>query len=194
MKRNVRESFVEWDNKEVDKVIFFTAYDIDARDGDQVVKNDYLHLRKQTAHHVRRDYVFFLGQSLIEDKWIEKKVYFEYLKKVRSSFAGKDLFYIPHPRESCETVSYIENSIGFKIRRIDLPIEYHIALNDDKPKVLASFFCSALVNCLIIYEHLLKSKAFYIDPRHILINSDLVRDIYQYFSSKVNQNFEIVRL
>jgi len=194
MKRNVREAFVEWDNKEADKLIFFTAYDIEVRGGDQVVRNEYSHLRKQIAHLVHSDDVLFLGQSLIEDKWIKKEIYFDYLKKVRSYFAEKELFYIPHPRESCETVKYIEDSIGFKIKRADLPIEYYIALKGDKPKVLASFFCSALVNCLIIYEQHFKIKAFYIDPRHILINPDLIRDIYQYFSSKVNQNFEIVML
>ena len=194
MKRNVRKTFVEWNASEDDKVIFFTAYDIDVREGDQVVRNEYCHLRARVAHDVQSDDVLFLGQCLIEDKWIEKKVYFEHLRKVRSYFSGKELFYIPHPREFPETVSHVENVLGFKILRTDVPIECHLTLHGKRPKVLAAFFCSALVNCSIIYAQNLCIKSFYIDTRHILINAPLVRDIYHYFSGKANENFEIVRI
>lgn len=194
VKRNVRQAFIEWNKSEADRVIFFTAYDIDVRNGDQWVKNEYCHLKKQIAHNVQSDDVFFLGQCLIEDNWINKDVYFDYLKKVRLYFAGERIFYIPHPRESHETASFAEDILGFKIKRIDVPIEYHIALKGDKPKVLASFFCSALLNCSILYPQNLRIKAFYIPPRHINRWRDFTERVYGYFSTKTNESFEVVRL
>ena len=169
VKRVLRESFVEWNEDEAGRVTFFTVYNLDVRHGDQVVKNDYVRLRRQLVRTSSRDCVLFLGQCLIEDNYMEKDVYFEYMHKVKSYFVANELVYIPHPRESSDTVEYIRKRVGLRIEQPNIPIEFYLGLSDGYlPDTLASFFCSALMTCAVLYGGQIKIKAFHIDPKHIL--------------------------
>jgi hypothetical protein len=193
-KRNFRELLVKLDNSEADKVLFFTAYDIHVRPGDEIVKNEYSHLRQNIRDSVQAEEIFFLGQCLIEDQWIDKQLYFDNLSKIQQYFAGTDIVYIPHPRESADTVDHVKDRLKFKIRTLDGPIEYCLSLSSNRPRVLASFFCSALVNCSIIYKGLFGIKAFYIDPERMLVERDLVRCIYDYFRTRSHEGLDVIKL
>jgi len=193
LKRRVLKRFVEWDVQEAGRITFFTVYDLDARHGDEVVKHDYRHLRNRVTHADHGDHVLFVGQCLVEDKYVERQVYFRYLREVRSYFEGRDVVYVPHPREWPETTSYISEHLGFRIEKPDVPIEWHLATVAKRPAILASFFCSALTNCVAIFGPLLNVKAFYIRGDDILKWSDFVEDVYRHFESKVSEHFELVK-
>ncbi len=193
-KRKVREYFLRLDDSAAEKVLFFTAYNIDVRTGDEIVKNEYAHLRRNIVGGVQTDDVFFLGQCLIEDNWIDKQLYFDNLSKIQKYFGRREVVYVPHPRESSDTIDFVKDALGFKIRQFDGPIEYWLCVGGDWPRILASFFCSALINCSIIYQGVLSIKAFYIDPELMLVERDFVREVYDYFYTRSGDGLEVVKL
>jgi len=193
LKAKLRKSLIEWNDKDADKIIFFTAYDMDVGYNDHLVRNEYKYLREKAASVVISDNVFFLGQPLVDDLYMKNEVYFDYLRKIKRYFADEKLVYIPHPRESVEIVGKIKEYLDLDIKRFNVPIEYEISIKGNKPKVLASFFCSALQNCKIILDQQ-KIKAIYIPPEHLMRGHELTQTAYEYFKKNANVNFEIVKL
>ncbi len=193
-KRRLRDALIEWDPTDAAHVTFFSAYQLDVKLGDELVRNDYRFLRAQTSTQVESDLVLFLGQSLIEDGYMERADYFDYMGRVQRYFAGRRLAYVPHPRESPATIGELQSRLGLVIERPELPIECHLARTPARPAVLASFFCSALHNCASIFGPSLSVKSFYIEPAHFLMlqaENDLV---YTYFSQHATDRFEVVHV
>jgi len=191
-KKSLRESMLEWDARQANRIEFFTAYDIVARPGDLVVKNEYSYFRKRMTSNGSNGSCMFLGQCLVRDGYISQHVYLDYLRRVRSHFGDQPMLYVPHPREPEVLVNEIREHIGFVIQRVDVPIEWHLMDEGAKPSVLASFFCSALVSCRLIYGTRLKFKAFQIMDEDVIKWPDLVRSAYAYFSTLPTPNIEVV--
>lgn len=194
LKAAFRETFIEWNVKDADKVTFFSAYDMDVKNGDRLVKNTYKHLRELSINAAPSNDVFFLGQWLVESDYMEEGFYLEYLRKVRNYFIDDKVVYIPHPRESIKMVTKISDTLGFKIRKFEFPIEYEISVRGNRPKVIASFFCSALHNCRLILGQDVKIKVFYIEPEHLIRAPRFVQNVYDHFERYANESFEIVKL
>jgi hypothetical protein len=189
----IRDRFVEWDQKEAPSVTFFSAYDINVRDGDFLIKNEYKHLRAQTKKAVQSDSVFFVGQLMVETEYISEESYLECIAKVKDYFAPDKLVYIPHPRASASRVRKIEESLGLTIMRTNIPIECEICIRGNRPKVLASFLSSALQNCKLMLDDL-SIKAFHIPPDHWLRESEYMQSIYKSLESNTSNLFTIVYL
>jgi hypothetical protein len=83
--------------------------------------------------------------------------------------------------------------MGLQVRTFNLPIEVQI-LQGGIPSELASFFCSALDNCFLIFGDNLNIKAFRIQQKHLNPGCEFVQDIYDHFSRNVGPNFNIVHL
>ncbi len=96
-----------WDLSEAESVTFFTAFDIDVKAGDHLVKNDYRHLRSLTGAASTTNVIFFLGQCLVEDGYMEAAIYLDYLRRVKAHFANEYVQYVPHPRESTRTIDAV---------------------------------------------------------------------------------------
>ncbi|KAA0890499.1 hypothetical protein [Oryzomonas rubra] len=189
-----RQSCIRWDDKDANNINFFTAYGIEVGKGDCLIRNEYTYLREMVTRAMPSDEVFFLGQCLVEDGYIKEELYLEYLKKIKAYFAGENLFYIPHPRESIEMIDKIKGYLGFEIKCFNGPIEYEITVKGNMPKILASFFCSALQNCNIILGHNVRIKAFYLAPEHLVRFHEFVQSIYTYFENNTCESFEVVTL
>ncbi|KAB0666493.1 hypothetical protein F6V25_03475 [Oryzomonas japonica] len=194
LKATLRKTFIDWNDKDADMVTFFSAYDIEVGNGDRLIRNEYTYLREIATHTEPSDEVFFLGQWLVEDGYMKEDLYLDYLTKVKDYFANERLFYIPHPRESVTMINKIKESLGFNIRRFDVPIEYEISIRENMPKVLASFFSSALKNCQMILGQKVRIKAFYIAPEHLMRAPDLARKIYEQYEDIADENFEVIKL
>jgi hypothetical protein len=194
LKRQVRQAFLDWNKLGAKNVTFFTAYDLKVRQGDRLVRHDYPHLRKRLADSPQSSQILFLGQTMIEDDYLEPGIYFDYLRKVRSFFVGEDLIYVPHLRESADTVRYVRDNLGLKIERPDLPIECHIAWRGPRPRVLASFCCGALANCSVIFGQHLKIMAFYLSPESLLKEHEFIEDIYRDLRGRANESLQVVNL
>ena len=194
IKAMYHETIIDWNDKDAERVTFFTAYDLEVRDGDLLIRNEYRYLRKIAANTVPSDEILFLGQCLVEDRYMKDEFYLDYLRRIKEYFAGEKLVYVPHPRESSEIIDKIKKSLKLEIKRIHVPIEYEISIRGNAPKVLASFFCSALENCRVILGQHIKIKAFYLAPEHLLRLHANVRNIYEYFENNADADFEIVKL
>jgi hypothetical protein len=193
VKRSLRESYIDWNGRSASSITFFSCYDLSVTAADTFVKNEYSYLRKIAQNSANVDEVIFLGQCLIEDGYISKENYQLYLLKVKEYFKNEKLIYVPHPRESMQSVEYLKKTVGIEIRKLSTPIEYEIAYGGKRPKYLSSFFCSALENCLLIMDKTIHIKSFYLCPQHLLRHKNSVQEIYIYFETKVNPAFEVIK-
>jgi hypothetical protein len=193
LKKMLRDRLIEWNDKAADSVTFFSAYDINVQDGDFLIKNEYKYLRSLTKNAAPSDEVFFLGQCMVEGGYMTEEVYLEYLNKINDYFAHEKMIYIPHPRESAHMIGKIREYPGLTIKSFNVPIECEICLNGNRPKVLASFFSSALQNCRIMLGDI-SIIAFYVPPVHLLRDHEYVNTVYQYYSSHTSELFTIVTL
>lgn len=191
-KRYIRKRWVEWDTAQPKSVCFFTAYDIEPPPQDHIVRNNYRWLRERAAGSVLDNSVYFLGQPLIEDGYLREASYFDYLDRACRYFGGMPLVYIPHKRESAKTVEGVKQKIGLPVTRFDDPIEVALAFGKTRPKVLASFFCSALENCSILFGNTMEALAFYLPKDIQLFDDSPSEDIYDYFRRRETDCFHVV--
>jgi hypothetical protein len=174
-------------------LIYFTTYNLDLPPGDRAIANDYRYLRSASETTDRLDDVFFLGQTLMQEG-PSHEAYIKYIRKVKSYFKGEKLFYIPHKLEPEARVRIIEQELALSIKRFGVPIEFQLTINKTMPKILASFYSSALENCRIIFKNSLKIKSFYIKFEDFAANPDLIASIYSYYEKMSGPYFEVVHL
>ncbi len=178
---------------EPEKVTFFTTYDLQVAPGDEVIKNDYRYLKNVATKRSRTDEVFFLGQTLI-DEGFSREHYLYFLDKIKQYYSNQVFVYVPHKSEPVERVKYIKETMRITVKKLDVPIEFHLTMNGLMPKALSSFSCSALETCRVIFGDQLNIQAFYVDPEYFPLRPDFMRDIYAYYQSKANPNFKVVKL
>jgi hypothetical protein len=176
-----------------EKVTYFTTYELETINTDEVIKNDYAFFREKAKTGKPGDEVFFLGMTLYDEGFTDE-LYLEQLERVKEYFKNDHLIYLPHKGEPAYRVDRVQKELGLEIRRFDVPIEYQLCVRGTVPKILASFFSSALENCRIIFGSHLHIKAVYLNPELFPLRSDFVRNVYEYFQSKASPKFEIVRL
>lgn len=194
IKQLVNRRYVDWDARQPQTVTFFTAYDLAVSTKDRLIKNDYRWLRKHVNGFNSNGQVYFLGQPLVEDGYLEESTYLEYLNKIVGYFDKKPVLYIPHKRESNRTVMLVEHKVGLATRSFGGPIEVILALDNECPDVLASFFCSALENCSILFGSSLMIIAFYLPPQALLYDDSPSESIYEYFRRRQNKFFRVVEV
>lgn len=177
----------------IDSLCFFTAYNIKAGAKDKVIKNSYKYLRDAAGRAAEIDLVYFIGAPLSEAGILDQSKYFEYLKKVRDYFKGKNLVYIAHRRESKGHLNEIEEKLGFNVKSFGYPIEYQIIKYGPKPNVIASFVSSALDSCRLILGDDIKIISFRL-VKGTYSREDSVDMVYEYFSTNISKNFNIESL
>lgn len=192
IKRYVRHRYIEWNTTQPKTIKFFTAYEVPFGPEDGAVPNKYEWLRSRMSKVKNNGYVYFLGQPLIEDGYVDEATYVSYLEKIAKLYCAKKLYYLPHKRESSRTVSIVESRLKFAIKRFNEPIEVALALGQDIPDVLASFHCSALESCTKIFGGAFKAVAIYLPPESLMCGQDSVEGVYCYFRMKQNEFFKVV--
>ncbi len=193
-KRALKRNLVEWNAEGVDRLTYFTCYELIATGQDRVERNSYAHARSLVSKADVDGNVWFIAQTLVDEQYLSLDTYLEYLRKVKEYFSGRKIVYVPHPRESERYVSVVEKTLGFEIRRFDGPIEYEVAYRGRRPQCIASFFSSALENCAAISGDILEIRSFQINENDLLKYKDVVGEVYSYFSSSMDNNIEVVRL
>ena len=191
-KNIIRASFVDWDIRQASSLTFFTSYNLGLKPGDRLVRNEYSFFRSMLKQSELRNEVYFLGQPLAEDGYLYKEEYLSYISKIAQYYGGRKLIYVTHKRESSQMIDAIRK-MGLPVTSFRLPIEVQL-LQDGMPSELASFFCSALDNCRMIFGDKLSIKAFRIEQGKFFAGCEFVQDIYDYISKNVGPNFEIVYL
>lgn len=195
LKGKLRNSFVDWKATGVEELTYFTCYDLEVNGKDCIVKNDYKYSKSLLRNAKNSEDVLFLGQPLVDQEYLSLEIFIDYMMKVKAYFEGKQLFYVPHPRESSKYIEITQNHVGVKIKRFNTPIEYEVAFGGIRPRCIASFFTSAIENCSAIFGDTVDFISFYLPAEHLLKDHNVVEKIYDSFrSNKLRNAINVISL
>jgi hypothetical protein len=184
--------WIGFDSGHPKRVTFFTTYELDLAEGDSMIKNDYSYIRSLAAGVDAQECVYFVGQPLVEDSLISMERLLARFERVRAHFAGERFIYLPHKRERADKVRDLQERFQFEVKSFDVPIEYQMSVRGTRPKVLASFFSSALENSRVIFGPLVRIKSFRVDPEDFLGRREEIVSIYAYYAGKQSEHFEVI--
>lgn len=190
IKLAAKKIFQKLNNQQPSRVVFFTAYKIPVIRFDSIIHNDFSYLRKKIAELQTTETVYFLGSPLSEAGIMGESQYLNYINRVKSYYAGRNILYVSHRRESQAKLAKIEEDYGLEVACFRFPIEYQLAFVDCRPVELASFISSALDNCRLIFGDKMKIVSFRINE----INDDRrenVDKIYDNYKLYAGENFVV---
>jgi hypothetical protein len=183
----LRRRFVDWRSQQADEVTFLTVFDVTARPSDRVIRHQYEHLHSTLGASAQLDRAVFLGQCLVEDGYLDLPAYLAQLALAFERLAPLEVVYVPHPREESTTTQAVRTRFNVAIERPKIPIECHIAASGQVPRKLASFFCSALVNCSIIFGDVMEVVSFRLDDAVVVRHHEAMWSIYGYLDEMGNR-------
>ena len=181
LRGRLRKSLIDWDESIADSVAFFSSYELEGRPQDRFIRNHFERIRRLLGDAQRTEEVHILGQPLVQDGYLTNETYLRYLAAIGRRHAGRRLIYIAHPRESSEALDLVQTRIGFEVRRLSRPVELELLLAESRPRTVASFFCSALDNCRLLFGELLEIEAWGLDQKDLLCAHENVAAVYEHF-------------
>lgn len=190
-KQRLKRYLADWDTRGVDSLTFFTVYDLDSIVSDRVVRNDYAYLKSVAGGAKQSDKVFFVGQPLVDQRYLSWEAFRFCIGRVREFFIGQSIVYVAHPRESEAQLSVVRE-IGLEIKRFALPFEYAVMLNGERPGCIASFFSSVVDNCASIFGATFVIKAFRLPDALILKDHAVIRQIYAKYAKNKQASIEVL--
>jgi hypothetical protein len=191
-RRQKLRKWMGFDTRHVPKVTFFTTYDLRLAEGDSLIRNEYTYFRGRAAMNEAGDEVFFVGQPMVEDGLVAMERLVASLREVKAHFRDERFVYLPHKREQPDKVRALQEALGVEVRRFDVPLEFQMSVRGTRPKVLASFFSSALENSRVIFGSLMRIKSFRMRPEDFAMRREEIASIYEYYAGKQSEHFEVV--
>lgn len=180
-------------DKDPKRLTFFSAYDIETRNNDKVIKNSFRYLKSASKSMTKDNSVYFLGSPLIETGVVSQKDYIAQLSLIKEYYINKEVIYISHRREDKENLNFIRRDLNIKICSFDYPIEYQISILGPVPSVVSSFVSSALENIRLIMDDELSVVSFkLIDGTYE--KKDRMNAVYDYYREHVNDSFNLIIL
>ena len=180
---------------EAPSLTFFTTYDLNVREGDRLIRNNYNYLRRLApiTHTYMPDTVIFLGHCTVED-YFDINVYLDFLSEVRAYFADKRIIYVAHPRDSASCIKQIANHLKCELWPCSSVIEYDLIVRGIKPEVVAAFVSSALITLANIMDADVEIVCFHIAPKYWIHWADDAVAAYDYIKTKAQKRITIVPL
>jgi len=129
--------YLQWKNQ----INLFTVFDLEAYDGQKIVRNNYEYLRKSCEKTGQKtiNEVAFIGTALVEAGIVSNSYYLCCLEKVASLYGGYNVVYIPHRRESNDKLNEIHDRFGYEIRHFNYLIEYEFIISSTLPYKIICF-------------------------------------------------------
>lgn len=158
---------------------FFTCYNLTQIKDEQIIPNNYDYLQSIfTPKEDQDEVIYLLGQN-IDNKWMKRGRYIEYLKRIKSRYAKK-IIYMPHRHEviSDELKALFDDT--FVLQHNDIPIEIYFLEKNIYPSHIISFTSSALFNLDKIYQKA-QIDAIIIHQEDLIKMHDFVKSCYQFF-------------
>jgi len=151
------------------KITFFSSYDIKVQKQDMVVKCNYDFSRKILKKAiVESDDIWFIGSPYLEDKLIDKDLYWKSIKKIRTDYKFKNVKYFPHRREKKENLKTLQEVYQFSIMRIDCPIELFLLRSNQLPNNIFGFLSAALFNLQKMTDKKIEIHSYFINTIYSL--------------------------
>jgi len=195
LESHLRTKYWDWNLADARSVVFFTIYDIDVRQSDRLIKNDYSYLRSlATSESVYSpDTVIFLGQCVVDGNF-EINSHLTFLSEAREYFTGKKVVYVAHPRESAECLAQIMEKLDCELWSPSSIIEYDLIVRGIKPGVVAGVVSSALITLAHLMDSDVEIVCFHIAPEHWIGWREDSMGVYRYLRSKEESRVKIVSL
>jgi hypothetical protein len=186
-----------WDLRlaEAPCVTFFTIYDLDVRQSDKLIKNDYRYLRSLAplGHNQMRDTVIFIGLCSV-DNCFEMNSYLEFLSRVKEYFYPNKMIYVAHPRDSDACVAQIREHLHCDLWSACSVIEYDLIVQGAKPKAIAGFVSSALITLAHLMDADVEIVCFQIAQENWITWREDAVGVYEYIKRKEYGRVSVVPL
>ena len=148
-------------------------YNIEVKKYDTLVKCNYDFSRKILKKSIiDSDDVWFIGSPYLEDKLMDKDLYWKSIEKIRSDYKFKNIKYFPHRREKEENLKILQQVYQFSIMKIDCPIELFLLHNGQLPNTISGFLSAALLNLKNMTEENIEIHSYFINRCDSLTSSD----------------------
>ena len=129
---------------------------------------------------------YLIGTPVVEDYIVDKQIYLNYLNNISEYLRSEKIIYVPHRREKNPKLEVITNQYGFKIKRLDLPVELYFCINKIVPKNIISFFSTSLY----ILNKIIGDKSNIVSVKfrhsHIIKRNQHIENIYAVLAKEVS--------
>lgn len=180
-------------DRQADHVCFFSVYDLELSENDTQIKNNYKYLRQESENIEATDNVYFIGTVLPETGFVTNELYMNNLKQVIEYFKGRTVVYVAHRREDYTKLQKIKEELNVEVIQFDYPIEFQLAMIGPKPKIITTFFSSAVENLRLIMGDQLRIVSFRL-RKGTYNNKERVDSIYAYYEKNLSDNFVVESL
>ncbi|MGR5474799.1 polysialyltransferase family glycosyltransferase [Vibrio astriarenae] len=129
----------------------------------------------------------FIGCPLSDKNIMTRKDLLKHIELAFEVLRNKvgSIIYVPHRSESLEWLSYLEESFGkIKIVNPDVCIEEYLSQSNSVPKVIASFYSTALFN-LSCNHNEVEVISFRLDYSKVNSNIEGIDRVYSYMESSI---------
>jgi len=152
---------------------FFTIYPVLERSSHLSVINDFQCVRANLANMEETEEVIFIGSPVVGNLVQFSSQFVELMAEVSKYYNYQRVSYVAHRYEDVDELKDLLGGLNFEIKRFATLIEMQFMIDEQKPRALASFTSSALVNLNLIYD--VPVVAFQVPDSWIPKNK---RDIY----------------
>jgi hypothetical protein len=143
------------------------------------------------SHYERIPKAIFIGQPLSEAGIVSLESYIYMINTLKEycTRQGVELVYLCHRAENISLLPQHWN-----IQELSIPIEIHLISQDSLPKMILSFYSSALLNLKMLLPQISQIVAVRIPDSLINRHMEEIRNVYNYFEKERGSTFSIVDL
>lgn len=148
---------------DLDRVTFFTIYDVAGAPDDTVVRHGFEWLRTRFGVPEVEDGALFIGTPVVDVGILAFDTYVTMLRRIRDH-AGGTLWYRPHPRERPDGVARLAAAAGMSVLGLDTIVEFALAERGAVPRLVVANHSSALDSLRVILGGVVAVKTVPLPP------------------------------
>ncbi len=160
-----------------------------------VIENELRLTKMLNQAKVQGNDIIFLGNKFVEKKYLSYRQYkdkLEFALHYLEKNISKNIVYLPHRGEALEKLGSLQKDLGLTIDHIDLPVELYLLKRKVKPKLVGTFFSSAVNSLNILFQGDVRQISFYISPSVFdKLPINVIEDIYQNY---IDINIEVIKI
>lgn len=185
---------IDWIAQQRPAVTFFSSYSLQIPSQDRLIRNSYEFAKKTIGAREYDEICLFIGQPLVDDGYLDRSEFESLLLAIKIQLSPAKIVYVPHPREERRSLTHSLSKIRVNIKSLETPVEYHLMIANRLPRMVASFFSSALDTCRLIWGGRMRIVAFRIPERSFVKHWASCEEIYNYFETNSEGEIEIERI
>ncbi|CAA0205343.1 hypothetical protein TMFC_230031 [Tenacibaculum maritimum] len=173
----------------VDKVGFYTYYELPKFPNQIVLKNEFKWLKtlKKSSTPQSSNEIYIIGTDIAEANVLRQGDYLITLRKIADKYPNKKLIYIPHGREQKNRVEEIRKHINCEIRYNEFNVELDFMFRNEYPTHIVGTITTALITLKLIYQGDIRIDFYNFDDSKIIEDKrNDINEIYKYQKEYIN--------